>query len=211
MNPRSCIVTRRTADAAELIRFVAGPDGSVVPDLKHALPGRGCWVSAQRAVVDLAVRRNLFRRALREDVTASPDLGALVDRLLERAVLGSLGLARKAGDVAPGAVKVMAAVRSGRAIAVLHADEAAADGMRKIEQARKSVRHAGGPDIPAYRLLSEAEMSLATGAANVIHAAVLAGPAGNAALKRIIALDDYRNSGADVRGEATNSANGAAS
>lgn len=210
MNERSCIVTRRTADAGELIRFVAGPDGTVVPDLKRSLPGRGCWVSAERGIVDLAVRRNLFRRALRDDVRAPADLGELVDRLLARSALGALGLARKAGDVALGAVKVITAVRSGKAIGVLHATEAAPDGIRKVEQARKAVRLAGGPDIPAYRLFSEAEMSLAMGAANVIHAAVLAGPAGNAALKRIIALDSYRNSGANARCEAADS-DGAAS
>ena len=32
----------------ELIRFVVGPDG-VVPDLKRKLPGRGLWVTAERA------------------------------------------------------------------------------------------------------------------------------------------------------------------
>ncbi|MEP4104459.1 MAG: DUF448 domain-containing protein, partial [Nitratireductor sp.] len=43
MGERTCIVTRRTVEPEDLIRFVAGPDMSVVPDLKRNLPGRGCW------------------------------------------------------------------------------------------------------------------------------------------------------------------------
>ena len=49
MNERMCIVTRETLPADEMIRFVAGPDGSVVPDLKRTLPGRGCSVKAERS------------------------------------------------------------------------------------------------------------------------------------------------------------------
>ncbi len=41
MNDRTCIVTRESGYADDMIRFVAGPDGAVVPDLKHELPGRG--------------------------------------------------------------------------------------------------------------------------------------------------------------------------
>ena len=111
--------------------------------------------------------------------------------MLAKSALGSLGLARKAGAIALGAAKVEAAVRSGEALAVLHAAEASADGVRKITQARRATAP-GGPQIPAYKLFSEAEMGLALGGANVIHAAVLAGDAGRAALKRIVALDRYR-------------------
>lgn len=192
MNDRTCIVTRRAAPADELIRFVAGPDASLVPDLKRNLPGRGCWVTADRTHIGKAVDKRLFARALKTDVTVPPDLADMVDRLLARAALGLLGLARKAGAVAMGAAKTEAAVRSGSAVAVLHADEAAADGCRKITQARRAVAHLGGPFVPAYKLFSEAELGLALGGTNVIHAALLASDAGRAALRRLIALDRYR-------------------
>ena len=91
-----------------------------------------------------------------------------------------------------GAAQVESSVRSGAAVTVLHAREAAADGVRKITQARRAVVHLEGPAIPAFKLFSEAELGLALGGANVIHAAVLAGDAGNAALKRVVALDRYR-------------------
>lgn len=192
MNDRTCIVTRRTGEPDGLLRFVAGPDMSVVPDIRRNLPGRGCWVTAERGFVDQAAKKKLFARALKQEVAIPADLGEMVDRLLARAALGALGLARKAGQVATGAAKVEAAVRSGKALAVLHADEAADDGVRKIAQARRAVAYAGGPDIHAHKLFSEAELGLALGATNVIHAALLAGEAGKAALKRVAALDRYR-------------------
>lgn len=197
MNDRTCIVTRQAGDPEGLIRFVVGPDSSVVPDIKRKLPGRGCWVSANRRHVDEAARKNLFRRAFKADVAVAPDLGEMVDRILAQHALGAMGLARKAGLVALGAAKVEATVRSGEAAAVLHAREAQADGVRKITQARRATVHLGGPDIPAYKLFSEAELGLALGGANVIHAAVLAGDAGKAALKRVVALDRYRGGSPD--------------
>jgi predicted RNA-binding protein YlxR (DUF448 family) len=190
MNERTCIVTRRSGAADDLIRFVAGPDGTVVPDLKRNLPGRGCWVTAQRVHVDKAAAKNLFARALKAPVAVSPELGATVDRLLAQAALGALGMARKAGRVVLGAAKVEAAARSGEAILVLHASEAAPDGIRKVAAARRAARRAGG--VPAYKLFPEAELGLALGGTNVIHAAVLDGGAGLAALKRVAALGRFR-------------------
>ncbi|MCT8998186.1 RNA-binding protein [Chelativorans intermedius] len=192
MNERTCIVTRQNRPPEALIRFVAGPDGTVVPDLKRNLPGRGCWVGAEKALVARAAAKNLFARALKAPVKAPPDLAERVDSLLAATALGALGLARKGGAVALGATKVETAVRSGRAAVVLHAAEAAQDGIRKIAAARKAVSHAGGPDVPAFELFSEAEMSLALGATNVIHAAVLDRGPGMAAVKRVKALAAFR-------------------
>lgn len=197
MNDRTCIVTRKATEPDDLIRFVVGPDSSVVPDLKRNLPGRGCWVTADREHVDRAVAKKAFARALKAELAVSPDLGAMVDNVLAKTALGALGLARKAGLVALGAAKVEAVVRSGKAMLVLHAAEASADGMRKITQARVATVHLGGPVTPSYKLFSEAELGLALGGTNVIHAAVLAGEAGKAVMKRMIALDRYRGGSPD--------------
>ena len=40
VNGRMCIVTRQSGTPETLIRFVAAPDGRVVPDLKKQLPKR---------------------------------------------------------------------------------------------------------------------------------------------------------------------------
>lgn len=192
MNDRTCIVTRAEAEPDDLIRFVVGPDSTVVPDIKRSLPGRGCWVAAERLHVDKAAAKNLFARAFKAKVLVPADLGAMVDGLLARHALGMLGMARKAGQIALGATKVDSAVRSGLALCVLHANEASQDGKRKITQARRATVHLGGPAVPAYKLFPEADLSLALGGTNVIHAAVLAGDAGKAVLKRMVALDRYR-------------------
>ena len=46
---RRCILTRVERDPADLLRFVADPAGRLVPDLSRKLPGRGVWVTADKA------------------------------------------------------------------------------------------------------------------------------------------------------------------
>ena len=38
---RTCAVSRELKPVAELIRFVVGPAGEAVPEIKRKLPGRG--------------------------------------------------------------------------------------------------------------------------------------------------------------------------
>ncbi|MGF9693887.1 RNA-binding protein [Rhizobium sp. 0TCS1.26] len=197
VNDRTCIVTREATSPEMLIRFVASPAGDVVPDLKRQLPGRGCWIKGERALIDTAIKRKLFTRALKTEVSVSPDLGALVDRLLVADLLGMMSMARKAGQFVTGATKVDAAIRSGAAAGVFHAADAAADGVRKIDQARKAWRLGteAEEDIPSFALLTSAEMDELMGQNAFIHAAALAGQAGEGVVKRANMLKRYRNSG----------------
>ncbi|WP_105373623.1 RNA-binding protein [Neorhizobium huautlense] len=197
VNDRTCIVTRESGSPETLIRFVAGPDGRVVPDLKRQLPGRGCWVKADRALVDRAVQKKLFARALKTEAKADADLGALVDRLLAADLVGMMNMARKAGQFVSGAMKVDAAVRAGAALAVFHAADAAADGVRKIDQARKAWKLGtnAGEDIPSFSLFSGAELDEVMGQNAFIHACALAGQAGEGVVKRANLLEQYRTGG----------------
>ncbi|MGV2127031.1 RNA-binding protein [Agrobacterium vitis] len=193
-NDRTCIVTRQPGTPDTLIRFVAGPDGTLVPDLKRELPGRGCWVSVSREAVDKAVAKKLFARALKVDVTVDPEMGSRVDRLLVQQLAGMMNLARKAGQFVTGSAKVDLAIRSGAALGVFHATDAAADGVRKLDQARKAW-HLGmetDEEIPSYRLFSEAEMQELMGQNAFIHACALAGQAGEGVVKRATLLETYR-------------------
>lgn len=195
MNDRMCIVTRNRAGADELLRFVAGPDGTVVPDLRQILPGRGCWVTAERTRVDEAVRRKLFARALKLPLNVDPELGALVDRLLADSLLGMMNMARKSGQFIKGSTKADASIRSGEAIGLFHAADAAADGMRKLRQAVTARALAmDEPEIPVFKLFSAAELDAALGEAAFIHAVALAGQAGEGVVKRAMILARYRNS-----------------
>lgn len=196
-NGRMCIVTRESGDPDMLIRFVAAPDGSVVPDLKRQLPGRGCWVKAERALVDKAVAKKAFARALKAEVKVSADLGADVERLLIQQLAGMMNIARKAGQFITGGMNVDKAVRSASAIAVFHAADAAADGVRKINQARRAQMFAADEEteIPSFRFCTEAEMEGLLGQNAFIHAAALAGQAGEGVVKRAIMLENYRGDG----------------
>ena len=197
VNGRLCIVTRESGSVDDLIRFVAAPDGTVVPDLKRKLPGRGCWVKAERAVLEKAMAKNLFARALKSKVIVPAELADQVDRLLAADLAGMMSLARKAGEYVAGFAKVDSAVRSGAAIAVFHAQDAADDGVRKVGQARKAFHMLAETDaeIPAFRPFSAEEMVKLMGENGFIHACVLAGKAGEGVVKRARLLERFRSSG----------------
>ncbi len=192
MSDRTCIVTRQCLPPERMIRFVAAPDGTVVADLKGNLPGRGCWVTADRASVERAIAKKAFARALKTRVEVPADLAERIDRQLVEALVGMTGMARKAGQIVLGAAKVSAAVRSGKAIAVFHAVGAADDSVRKVDQARHAAQAGGGAKIPSFHLLTAEEMAVISGEGNLIHLAVLAGQAGEGVVKRAKILDRYR-------------------
>lgn len=188
---RTCIVSREVMPIADLIRFVLAPDGSVVPDLKRNLPGRGVWVEARRSTVEKAVAKRLFARAFRAPVSVDPGLCDLIDRLMSDHALGTLGLARKAGEVVVGFAKVDAAVARERLAGLVHAAEAGADGVAKLTAALRR-RFGGEADLPVVRIFTGPQLDLALGRSNVIHAALLSGRAAEIFLGRANALGRYR-------------------
>lgn len=192
---RTCIVTRKVLDPDDLIRFVAAPDGAVVADLKRCLPGRGVWVTGKRDVVEQAVAKSLFSRGLKTSAKATADLPDRIDGLLQEAALGALGFARKAGQCVTGANQAESAVRSGKAIGLLHATDAAEDGIRKLRQAIVATRHMGGNAVHVSREFSSVQLSVALGGTHVIHAALTDGGAAKNCLHHIARLANYRGNG----------------
>lgn len=190
---RTCVATRTPRPVEELIRFVAGPDDRLVPDLKHRLPGRGVWVHARRSAVEEAVRRKAFGRSLKAGVVVSPALADEIDALLAKTARDALSMANKAGAVVSGFAKVEAAIARGGLAAVIEATDAAPDGVRKIAQA---MRRRFGPSAdahPVIAVLDSSELGLALGRPHVIHAALLEGPVSRAAMARLRALECYRD------------------
>lgn len=187
---RMCAVTRESHPISELIRFVVGPDGAVVPDVKNKLPGRGLWITATREALGEAIKRKVFTRGFRREVRLAPDLTEEAERLLERAVLDALAMAGKAGAVAAGFAKTQAALEHEEVMAVLHAAGASADGIRKL-QANARRRRPG--IVPAEIVfLTTAQLDLALSRPNVVHAALLAGPASETFLARCRRLERFR-------------------
>lgn len=196
---RFCAVTRTVKPVDDLIRFVAGPEG-VVPDIKRKLPGRGLWVTADRKTLNDAITRKVFARGFKREVTVPADLGALTERLLVQSALDALAIAGKAGLAPAGFAKVEAALMRDRVVGLAHASEAAPDGVKKLTGVLKSRPDADR--IAVIRAFSSAQLDLALGRANVVHAALLAGPPSDTFLARFQRLERFRTgvsgeSGAD--------------
>jgi hypothetical protein len=191
---RMCAVSRQVRPVNELIRFVVAPTGEVVADLKRKLPGRGLWISASRAVVTEAVRRHLFGKGFKREVKVAPTLAQDTEALLVRGAVEALAMAAKAGAVVSGFTRVEGALQQHEAAALLHAADGAADGIRKLDAiARQNVGFATeSRDFPILTVLTSAELDLALGRSNVIHAALLAGSAGHTFLSRCQTLVRYR-------------------
>jgi uncharacterized protein len=195
---RMCAVTRQVRPIDELIRFVVSPQGEVIPDLKRKLPGRGLWVSASRQTVAEAGRRSQFSKGFKRDVHVAPTLAADTESLLVRGVIEALAMAAKAGQVVSGFSKVEGALEQGQAQnsvkALIHASDGAADGIRKLDAiVRQNARNGDeSREFPVVRALTSEQLDLALGRSNVIHAALLAGPASKTFLSRSHTLVRYR-------------------
>ncbi len=186
---RFCVATRTVKPTDDMIRFVVGPDG-VVPDLKRKLPGRGLWITAERAVLAEAVARKAFARGFKRDVKVAPDLVDATERLLERAVLDALAIAGKAGLVVSGFAKVESALCRDRVVALFHAADAGQDGVNKLKGPLMSRPDADR--IPVIRPFGSDQLDLALGRSNVVHAALLAGTASDTLLARWARLTRFR-------------------
>jgi uncharacterized protein len=192
---RTCAVTRAKLPPEAMIRFVAGPDEQIFPDLAGKLPGRGIWVVCARSKVAEAARTNAFARSLKRKVTAAADLADLVDLLLVRRAVDALSLANKAGLVVPGFTKTEILIAQGEAYALVHAREAADDGAGKLDRRLKAVQMEldQGPDIRVVRILGVDELSLAIGRPHVVHAALKKGGAVQNFLRETGRLQSYRS------------------
>lgn len=167
-NVRMCALTRTQRPRSDLLRFVASPDGDLVPDLKEALPGRGVWLSLSRADVTEAVRRKVFARALKAEVVLPDNLADLIARLLLKDAMSCLSLASKAGQVVAGFDKTEAAIVHGRAAVLIAASDGAPDGRRKLSGKLRGADQAG----QLVECFVSADLDLALGRTNVIHAAI---------------------------------------
>jgi len=186
---RFCVVTRAVRPVADMMRFVIAPNDEAVADLKHNLPGRGVWVTATRSAVTAAVNTKAFARGFRREVRLAANFVEGVERSLENAALDALAMARKAGSVAMGFAKVESALKREAVIALLHAAEAAPDGVKKLDSARKQSQQSGS--VAIIRILSSAQLDLALGRPNVIHAALLGGRASETFMARLRRLERF--------------------
>jgi uncharacterized protein len=167
---RTCIATGETLPEEALIRFAAAPDGALTPDVGARLPGRGVWVRADRASLEKAIKRNAFARGLKSPVTVPPDLVERVGDLLSRRCLDLLGLARRAGALAIGAVQAEEAIRRAAPLWLIEASDGAEDGRKKLVQLAFGL---WGEEPRVTGCFSAAELGVALGRDVVVHAVLL--------------------------------------
>jgi uncharacterized protein len=171
---RTCVLTRRKAVKEELIRLALGPDGTVAPDVRARAPGRGAWISVNRAELDAANAKSKLRAALQRafktnDVQVPADLGERTAQALRQATLDRLGMEARSGNLINGSDRVETAARSGKVHFLIHASDAGDDGRRSLDQAWRV--GGGGPQgviFPEGRTI----LSLALGRENVVHVAL---------------------------------------
>lgn len=164
---RRCIATGASGPADALIRFVVSPDGNIVPDLGERLPGRGIWVKADRAALEIASRKRLFRRVAGMPVAVPDDLIVRLEEGLVRRCVDLVGLARRAGEAVFGYEKAREWLAAGRVGLLL----AAVDGDGR-DRARLRALSA---DVPVIEVLTADELGRATGRPRSVHGAVARG------------------------------------
>lgn len=163
---RKCIATGAIMPKARLIRFVVGPDGAIVPDLAGKLPGRGVWVSAERAALEKAVQARLFARAAKRPVTVPEGLVARLEELLADRLVELVALARKSGQAVAGFEKVKDRLARGDVKVLLQAHDGSERGKSKL-WTPEGARFVG--------VLGADELGRAFGRESVVHAAIGAG------------------------------------
>lgn len=163
---RKCIATGEVQPKHGLIRLVIGPEGQIAPDLAEKLPGRGIWVSADRAALDKAAQKRLFSRAAKQAVSVPDWLTDHVETLLAARVINLISLARKGGGATCGYEKVKSKLAGEEAQVLIQASDGSERGKSKL-----STPYRG--DFIGW--LTAAELGKAFGRQTVIHAALDAG------------------------------------
>ncbi len=184
---RKCIVTGEVQPKAGLIRFVVGPEGQVVPDILGKLPGRGMWVTADRAILEQA-KKGQFARAAKRAVTIPEGLVDEVERQLARRVIDLIALTRKAGLAVAGFEKVKGWLANGEVRVLLQASDGSERGKTKL-WTPTGARY--------YGCLSAQELGLAFGRQSVIHGALASGRLSDRVVEEAAKLRGMREIGGD--------------
>jgi predicted RNA-binding protein YlxR (DUF448 family) len=186
---RRCIVTGEAKPKEGLIRFVVGPDGVVVPDVLGKLPGRGMWVTADRAILEKA-GKGQFSRSAKTPVTVPEGLADEVERQIARRVIDLIAMARKAGIAVCGFEKVKSWLAGNEHVRVLlQADDGSSRGKAKL-WTPEGARY--------FDCLTAQELGLAFGRQSVIHGALATGGLSNRVVEEAAKLKGLRaNDGGD--------------
>lgn len=204
---RKCLVTGEIYSSSELIRFVCAPTGQIIPDVAAKLPGRGCWVLADRKVLEKAIDQKRLKRfgyqafsgakqkktegllagemvTGNDKISVAEDLLEQVEVLLKKRCLDHLSLANRAGLVISGFEKVRSTLKSGKTNVLITASDGADNGRSKICQ--------GLDNLQVFDMFCRDDLSKATGQENSVHIAVLSGGLRKSLLREISRYEHSR-------------------
>ncbi len=167
-----CALTGKLLTREKTIRFVIGPDNTVIADLSEELPGEGIRLLGYRGTLEASIRDGSFKELFDKEwldgdqfISAS-FLDKIESQLMDK-VLGLIGLARRAGSVLNGFAKVEGSLKSGKCKLLLTASDGAEDGRMKMTRLAEAV------ECQQVTILPSARLSMALGQTNVIHAGII--------------------------------------
>lgn len=184
MPVRRCLASGVSAERSQLVRFAIAPDGEIVPDVGERLPGRGLWVTADRAALETAKRRKLFAKAARATVRVPDDLAEQVERLLVRRCRELLGLALRCGQATFGYQRVRERLIARKGALLLEASDGAAGDCAKL-------RTLAG-ELPVIAILTAEELGAAVGKARLVHGVLFPGKLSDAFARDAHRLAGFR-------------------
>ncbi|MDT8441313.1 MAG: DUF448 domain-containing protein [Desulfuromonadales bacterium] len=189
---RTCLGCRQTFDQMALLRYVRSPQGEVVADFRHRLPGRGAYTCWSRSCLEQAVRKRQFDRAFRQPCPAVQLDGLLAETLaaLTTRLLGLVGMARKSSQIVTGSNAVFAALQRRQALTLLVVAEDVSAGIEEKVRGK-----AARDQLAICKLFRKAELGRVTGRAET---SVLGLLKGQLAETFAAELRKYRNVSGEV-------------
>ena len=176
---RTCIACRQTKAQDQLVRYVVAPDGAVLIDYRHRLPGRGAYTCVDLQCVQAAVTRKQFQRSFQgkgTEISFASLREGLQQALLQR-IANLIGMARKSSQVSSGSNAVIMALRSRSVPALVLISEDISEGIaEKIREL--SDRH----NVSCSQLFSKGMLGQVLGKGERSVLAIQAGPLADAFL-----------------------------
>ncbi len=179
---RRCVLLGESFPRDTLVRLAISPTGEVLPDTGAKAPGRGAWITPDRAALESAIADGQFMRGMMRAFKGGPDgvslsyseeLPQQIEAALKRSLTERLGLELRGGNIVLGSARIEEHARTGRIALLLHASDASEDGRKKLDQAwRVGLEEEGSGKRGTVLPLDRDTLSVALGRENVVHLGV---------------------------------------
>ena len=168
---RRCIISRTRKPQNEMIRFIINKNDTMIPDLAKTLPGRGLWITCNRAFLEKAITQSLFAKVAKRSIRVDHSMISMIIANLEQRCLSLLGQIRRAGYLVIGFQDVFNALRNGQQDKreLNHSPTALIQASNTSGQKSLQLRNTA-PDLPVIDIFSDIRLGNALGKNSVEHA-----------------------------------------